>query len=170
VKYTIASVISLLLCVATAVLWVRSYTRYDEVRLGVERNETAEVFLIASDNGGVLLFTDSKPLADTFKPGMTWTTRPINRAAKMPATFWARHNFDALNWNYTWMIARGVEVPHWLVVILTAVLPAVFVWRSWRRPSGQARCSTCDYNLTGNTSGVCPECGTPIPQKSEAAA
>ena len=24
------------------------------------------------------------------------------------------------------------------------------------------RCDQCDYNLTGNVSGVCPECGTPI--------
>ena len=23
-------------------------------------------------------------------------------------------------------------------------------------------CLTCGYNLTGNVSGVCPECGTPI--------
>jgi len=26
-------------------------------------------------------------------------------------------------------------------------------------------CSICDYDLTGNVSGVCPECGTPIPKK-----
>jgi hypothetical protein len=25
----------------------------------------------------------------------------------------------------------------------------------------------CDYNLTGNVSGVCPECGTPIPRQNE---
>ncbi len=24
-------------------------------------------------------------------------------------------------------------------------------------------CVNCGYNLTGNTSGVCPECGTPVP-------
>jgi hypothetical protein len=24
-------------------------------------------------------------------------------------------------------------------------------------------CGLCDYNLAGNTSGICPECGTPIP-------
>ncbi len=24
-------------------------------------------------------------------------------------------------------------------------------------------CTSCGYNLTGNLSGVCPECGTPIP-------
>ena len=27
-------------------------------------------------------------------------------------------------------------------------------------------CPTCSYNLTGNTSGTCPECGHPIPQTS----
>lgn len=27
------------------------------------------------------------------------------------------------------------------------------------------RCATCGYNLTGNASGVCPECGTPVAQK-----
>ncbi len=27
------------------------------------------------------------------------------------------------------------------------------------------RCTTCGYNLTGNVSGICPECGTPIPAK-----
>ena len=26
-------------------------------------------------------------------------------------------------------------------------------------------CRKCGYNLTGNVSGVCPECGTPIPSK-----
>lgn len=25
------------------------------------------------------------------------------------------------------------------------------------------RCHQCDYDLTGNVSGICPECGTPIP-------
>lgn len=28
-------------------------------------------------------------------------------------------------------------------------------------------CSQCDYNLTGNTSGVCPECGQPITQSED---
>jgi hypothetical protein len=26
-------------------------------------------------------------------------------------------------------------------------------------------CLTCGYNLTGNTSGVCPECGMPVPKE-----
>jgi len=32
--------------------------------------------------------------------------------------------------------------------------------RCWDSP--QPRCNQCGYNLTGNTSGVCPECGTPV--------
>lgn len=27
-------------------------------------------------------------------------------------------------------------------------------------------CSVCSYNLTGNTSGICPECGTKVPATS----
>ena len=29
-------------------------------------------------------------------------------------------------------------------------------------PSDPNGCSHCSYNLTGNVSGVCPECGTAI--------
>ena len=28
----------------------------------------------------------------------------------------------------------------------------------------EPECGNCGYNLTGNVSGVCPECGTPIPE------
>ena len=34
-------------------------------------------------------------------------------------------------------------------------------WQPRRVPQG--RCRQCDYDLTGNTSGVCPECGTAVP-------
>jgi len=26
-------------------------------------------------------------------------------------------------------------------------------------------CAACHYNLIGNQSGICPECGTPVPSK-----
>jgi hypothetical protein len=35
-------------------------------------------------------------------------------------------------------------------------------------PTGS--CLKCGYNLTGNASGVCPECGTPVPSKPEVVA
>jgi hypothetical protein len=40
--------------------------------------------------------------------------------------------------------------------------------RERRRKSGL--CCACGYDLTRNMSGVCPECGTAVSQKSEAVA
>ncbi len=46
-------------------------------------------------------------------------------------------------------------------------MPGVYLLlRRSHHPPGQCRC--CNYNLTGNTSGVCPECGTPV-QEHDAA-
>jgi CHASE2 domain-containing sensor protein len=45
---------------------------------------------------------------------------------------------------------------------LTAWLNVAYGW--WR-PIGKKLpgcCPNCDYDLTGNTSGICPECGTAI--------
>ena len=48
-----------------------------------------------------------------------------------------------------------------------AVYTAIFCttlrlrWRRWTvRPLNSMLCESCGYNLTGNESGVCPECGT----------
>jgi hypothetical protein len=57
-------------------------------------------------------------------------------------------------------------VPHAVVACVLALLPAhrFTRWRARRRAKRQAEqglCFNCSYNLAGNTSGVCPECGTP---------
>ena len=57
--------------------------------------------------------------------------------------------------------------PFWAVVLLTAVLPALWVilWRrrrAVRRRAQAGLCGKCGYDLTGNTTGVCPECGTAV--------
>jgi hypothetical protein len=53
-----------------------------------------------------------------------------------------------------------------LVTGLTALLPALRII-AFVRPKRtlRAACATCNYNLTGNTSGTCTECGTPVPSK-----
>jgi hypothetical protein len=54
--------------------------------------------------------------------------------------------------------------PFRALAIFFLILPAVAVWRRFPRksPDPVRRCSTCAYNLTGNASGVCPECGIAI--------
>ncbi len=62
-------------------------------------------------------------------------------------------------------VTSGLRFSLWLLVIAFSSYPAsVFVRSPLRRHRRRKRglCLTCAYNLTGNTSGVCPECGTKI--------
>jgi hypothetical protein len=49
---------------------------------------------------------------------------------------------------------------------LLAILPAILILARIILSGWPARrkglCECCEYNLTGNVSGICPECGTPI--------
>lgn len=54
----------------------------------------------------------------------------------------------------------GLAIPLWIPFLLTAV-PSVIVWRR-SRPFRVGHCSKCDYDLTGNVSGACPECGKAV--------
>ncbi len=59
---------------------------------------------------------------------------------------------------YSWSVA----VPFWLPFAVCAGPTAYLWWRRGRRiPPGH--CRNCGYNLTGNVSGRCSECGTPVP-------
>ncbi len=79
-------------------------------------------------------------------------------------------------WTYNefWANYEGEEEPvrywdfigNWFVYFVAALLlmelPCRIGSAAWRRftrpPSGH--CQTCGYNLTGNVSGICPECGS----------
>lgn len=43
-----------------------------------------------------------------------------------------------------------------------ACFGSLFQWPGFRPPPRPDECRCCRYDLTGNPSGVCPECGTPI--------
>jgi hypothetical protein len=40
----------------------------------------------------------------------------------------------------------------------------MFRWPGFRPPRLPNECRRCRYDLTGNTSGICPECGAPTPR------
>lgn len=58
-----------------------------------------------------------------------------------------------------------VAVPLWIPTLLLAVVPFVAFLlgpvRRWHRRK-RGRCVCCTYDLTGNESGVCPECGVVV--------
>jgi tRNA(Ile2) C34 agmatinyltransferase TiaS len=51
--------------------------------------------------------------------------------------------------------------PSIAIPMLVIVLLAIVIWQDKRRPPKGA-CQKCGYDLTGNASGRCPECGTTI--------
>ncbi len=56
-------------------------------------------------------------------------------------------------------IVDGVVVmPLWICLVIAAA-PTAFLWWRDRRRIPPGHCQKCGYNLTGNVSGVCPECG-----------
>jgi hypothetical protein len=63
--------------------------------------------------------------------------------------------------------ASEAAVPIWMLSLATSTLPLLALWR-WHRRRRTLKlnaCSTCGYSLKGNTSGVCPECGSPATKK-----
>jgi hypothetical protein len=56
--------------------------------------------------------------------------------------------------------ATWVRIPLWIPFFALAI-PTTLLWR---RPLPSAQhCESCGYDLTGNMSGICPECGEPTP-------
>lgn len=83
---------------------------------------------------------------------------------------WAslKYNMSSLSWIPG--IFRGhpllhgesrIVCPLWLVVFVCVLMLPIGRAVGSARGAGAA-CGRCSYDLTGNTSGICPECGTPV--------
>lgn len=83
------------------------------------------------------------------------------------------HLNDA-RWHFVYALMEDVgEGPVILLALLLGALAALYFARGWlrrshnnavqnHRPKGYPTCAGCWYNVTGNQSGICPECGTDL--------
>lgn len=65
---------------------------------------------------------------------------------------------------YGLFVTSRLAVSLWIPLTALAIVPVAFLATGpfrCRRRMRKGLCRMCAYNLTGNTSGVCPECGTP---------
>jgi hypothetical protein len=72
---------------------------------------------------------------------------------------WEPDSLIRFNWapSFTWEAAeKRACIPLWIPLVFTAA--TVLYARPRGNPPGH--CRGCGYNLTGNVSGRCPECGT----------
>jgi hypothetical protein len=61
-----------------------------------------------------------------------------------------------------------LQLPFWLICGSFFTLAFLFALAARNTSIAAGHCITCGYNLTGNTSGVCPECGTVTTAESTA--
>jgi hypothetical protein len=159
--FTGLSAVSLLLCVATIGLWVRSAWRWDHV--GRYQSGPGRYRVCAWDsNRGRMSLNWGELLGASQAPGAVRWVRGGGRPRDITVTPWQR-------WVYEYRsTSNGAATIHyfavhdaWLVVV-TAVLPAwwLLALRRRRRLAAQGRCLACGYDLRA-TPGRCPECGAP---------
>lgn len=55
-----------------------------------------------------------------------------------------------------------VAAPLWMLFVVF-VIPTVLLWYFDCRSFAPGSCAKCGYNLAGNVSGQCPECGSASP-------
>ena len=154
-----ASLLSLLLCLATAVLWVRSYWFGDiwELSRLIRQNHPASgedeyrYLRIAVVGGYCATEYGQQSAVHGFK------VKPLFHVGGPLPPGATSHASDQIG---------GIESPPFSLAtptLLFAILPGLWVvLRKRDRNRNHACCRKCGYNLTGNTSGVCPECGTAV--------
>ena len=93
------------------------------------------------------------------KVGIAWfEPHDPQRANQGFGTFW-QPGYD-LEWWGEYDFPDGgfyIAVPLWIPLMVLAI-PTAILWYRDRRPK-PGHCQRCGYDLTGNVSGVCSECG-----------
>jgi hypothetical protein len=158
---TLAAAVSLVLCIATVALWVRSYFHWD----GLQRTDKETLSSVLAFRGGMAVtlvrgqvnqlnrgwefhsMVDWERMIERAPnkvelPGLSIAFRPRTKRPPYP--------------NYRYLV---FVVAYWLPFLLTAALPLIRLFVHFRQSSrGENRCPTCGYDLRA-TPDRCPECG-----------
>ena len=105
---------------------------------------------VCLQTGVILLLNDIAPSPMSNLPG--WNRGHVNGGG------FIRWGFELVQFPDV----RWVRIPLWFIFLVGAI-PTAWLWhrdRRWIRPGC---CLRCGYDLTGNTSGVCSECGLAKP-------
>jgi len=170
--FNVASVLLLLLCVATVLTFVvpaRSWPR----------KPTPTDSLVEIREGVIVVYI-VKPVPNEIGPSVndtsafhSWKANIENRQTTVLG--YRSHPLDAYTMfkdgevhGIYYGTRREVTIPIFGIAVVFLALfsfEAVVYWRRTRRRD-QFTCTCCNYNLTGNISGVCPECGTAVAGKA----
>jgi hypothetical protein len=179
------TLLSLMLCVAVAVLWVRAHSTTNALRIahwsvGPSSGRWWSVHL-ETQRGGVVVtlivhhetFAPGEAAA-MGPPGGGWDHEFESSGPTAPPSrgrWWGRLGFHfARDGRFANLsptrTAGGTDwqlwLPHWFLALLLVLLPAArlsSLYRARRRRARVGLCPSCGYDLRA-TPGRCPECGT----------
>lgn len=165
------TLVFVLMFLASCVAWIWSYVPSSFVRYRgwwIERTLTNGSNLGLRCGSGELLVwwikpqgtRAPKPYQNRTKPafGFTQTTDLCELEGTLGVPL------DAVEKVTSQLFGQAAWMPMWPLVVLAAIQPtAAFAIHLKKRKSIRAGlCSFCGYKLTGNVSGICPECGIEI--------
>ena len=176
----VASALSLLLCAATVVLWIRSYRMWDDLNLQrhIQRDEHATSrsrgLVLTSDRGTIEFYCyvvqfDVEDAEYEGPPPMFLHGPAIVRWQRPRRTIWNQLGFESYASSGRVVALPASEderawwAPHWVFVLLFAALPTAHTLARrhavYRRRRGLLLCPACGYDLRASPNR-CPECGT----------
>lgn len=174
---TIATVLSIALCVVTVALWVRCFFVFDHVAFDARGRS----FLIWTPNRSFFVMVTSRPYRapkwETEGPfnhiPFSQTLRPEHRVATN--VLGKPHSYSWIGFHLTptyyqppyyenpgcWHTTLGV--PFYALFAMTSALPASRLRAAMKRRARARRglCKTCGYDIRA-TPKQCPECGTRV--------
>jgi hypothetical protein len=147
--FRLAIAVSLILCVGSVALWVRSYYRWDRWDSGT----VPRVYVLHARGRAIL----------------QWDRELGSRAQRSDIS---GVNLGAIRYESRSYVReapyfRELMIRYWILPPIFLILPALggfFRWRRRRKTRRAGLCQTCGYDLRAHRPGQnCPECGTTVP-------
>lgn len=175
------SVLSLVLCVATVALWVRSWSVADEFAGGFTNPTTDRIIaadpyreklvspgMACTHYAGRLLIRHFPALMVYKNNGHWWHRNPLmpDLIASVDNVIFPHSRLAFAGFRFATVIDGEWDllIPDYALAVLFAATPLLWLSSALRCKSRSAKgcCTLCGYDLRASADR-CPECGTPIP-------
>ena len=157
--FTLASLLSLLLTIGLVLCASRLDHVYDDH--GISYETATRTYCLFVREGSVYFAVEMRgarwlqrtPIEPFVLPNSAYST--LRKSTFLGLQYMSRYSVTASRSMYCF----GISL--WTCSVATVLL-AAYLYRKRFRPLTEGLCACCSYNLRGNISGVCPECGTAI--------